>query len=123
MTPEEIVKNNRIIADFMGGLTSDKSSIVSGYQNIWLPIHGICNWTNVENGNGKTLHYHDSWDWLIPVVDKIQRTNKADIEIKMKGLVLISYNKETKKYYNSTLIENLYEVCVDFINWYNENKQ
>jgi len=71
----DIIKNNKIIALFMGGKTSDMSRVVNGYQNIWLPNFGICRWDTIDLGKGKILSYHKSWDWLIPVIDKITDTD------------------------------------------------
>lgn len=119
MENDKIVEGNMLIAKFMGGKTNKDSILRIEQDCIWLPIHGVCNCITVDNGNGKTLRYNRDYNWLILVVESIQNTNKADVEIQMKGLILFSYNHETKKYYNSTLLENLWEACVDFINWYN----
>ena len=38
-------------------------------NEMWLPIYGICNIGSINNG--KILKYHNSWDWIIPVINKI----------------------------------------------------
>lgn len=98
--------NNQNIALFMGGKTSDMSRIVSGFQNIWIPIHGICRWDTIELGKGKILCYHKSWDWLIPVIDKIYSNDKY-----------LAYSKSVN--INTKDIIDTYNQAVDFINWYN----
>lgn len=90
----------------MGGKTSDMSRIVSGFQNIWIPIHGICRWDTIELGKGKILCYHKSWDWLIPVIDKIYSNDKY-----------LAYSKSVN--INTKDIIDTYNQAVDFINWYN----
>tara|TARA_B110000211_G_C13839512_1_gene447244 strand:+ start:274 stop:588 length:315 start_codon:yes stop_codon:yes gene_type:complete len=50
------MKNNKLIAEFMGLVVSDSDNYTS-------ELH-----TNVD----VDLKYHTSWDWLMPVVDKIE---------------------------------------------------
>lgn len=109
-----IVKDNKTIAIFMGGKTSDMSRFVSGYQNIWLPIHGVCNWATVDIGNGKTLKYHKSWDWLMPVFNKIQATR--DQYTYYHGSVFYDAIVDAVC---SVDINAAYASCVEFINWWN----
>lgn len=112
-----IIKNNKAIGIFMGGKTSNTSRVVSGFQNIWLPLHGICRYDTIDLGKGKTLKYHISWDWLIPVIDKIKSDDTyhkyIDYTINMYDNPGVTINT---KYINVT-----YDNVVDFINWYNEN--
>ena len=76
-----MINKNKQIALFMGGKTSDMATFVDGYQNIWLPVYGFCVWHTIENGKGKILEYHKSWDWLIPVIDKINTKLNIKIDI------------------------------------------
>ena len=110
------VNNNKAIAIFMGGKTSDTSRVVSGYQNIWLPIHGTCRWDTIDLGKGKILCYHKSWDWLIPVIDKI---TSDDSYIKYIDHTC-SMVDDGGVYINTKFIDVTYNNVVDFINWYNE---
>lgn len=113
------IADNKLIAIFMGGKTSDMNNkIVQGHQNIWLPIHGICNWTTVDIGNGKTLQYHKSWDWLIPVIDKI---TSMDAYIKYKNDSSSQFN-DGGIYINTKFIDNTYNDVVDFIKWWNASQ-
>jgi hypothetical protein len=111
---KEIINNNKLIAIYMGGKTSDMNNkIVQGFQNIWLPIHGVCNWTSIDTGKGKILHYHNSWDWLIPVIDKIYSSNEY-IEYKN---TLGQFNDGI--FINTKYINVTYNDVIDFIKWYN----
>ena len=108
------ITDNKLIAMFMGGKTSDMNNkIVQGYQNIWLPIHGICDWTTIDYGRGKILQYHKSWDWLIPVIDKI---HSSDDYIKYK-YSLGQFSGGV--YVNTKSIDVTYNHVVDYIKWYN----
>lgn len=128
------INNNKLIALFMGGKTSDMNNkLVQGYQNIWLPIHGICNWTTIEVGHGKILQYHKSWDWLMPVIIKIG-TIKIPFEDfnqhetyypRTFGMINIENGNYLFRYNNlflhesPELIKAAYAATVEFINYYN----
>ena len=82
--------NNKLIADFMGYKISDSgeyllSDSLSQFQG---SDHREWCSNRVENDNliweinKDCLEYHSSWDWLMPVVDKIERQHKANFETK-----------------------------------------
>jgi|TARA_R110002153_G_scaffold80948_1_gene205336 hypothetical protein len=68
---------NKLIAEFMGYKVVDKPKVVNG-ENFFEYID--------ENGNytycNSLLKYNTYWDWLMPVVDKIEREHKANFRIK-----------------------------------------
>lgn len=96
MTQEQITQNNKLIAEFMG----DKHSLAVNKVN--------------ENGG----HYYTSWDWLMPVVEKIgQMGNKGSLECPIRL-------KSAEQFKHCSIwspIKAVYYDVVDFINWYNEN--
>lgn len=65
----KILKINLQIALFMGAINSRNLSFKIKDDEIWIPSHGVCSVSSVDNG--KSMKYHSSWDWLIPVIDKI----------------------------------------------------
>lgn len=119
MKTEEILNGNKLIAEFMG--------VVNDFSDIYhLPQFG-----RYELKYGQIdfdecfklneLKYNSSWDWLMPVVEKIEKTKMADIIIHAKNMVEISYNKETKTFFSGSLIDNVFDSCVSFVEWYNQN--
>lgn len=87
----EITERNKLIAQFMG-------------------LSHLHNQTRVE-----TLKYHSSWDWLMPVVEKIEKTFAY---VNIKGCAVnISTIIETSA---PTKIEATWIAVVMFIKWYNE---
>lgn len=113
MKVEEIIKNNKIIAEFMGGLYNcrnydkDDKHVILYQSEMWLPVHGICRHDTINTGSGNILEYHKSWDWLMPVVSKIRNISKPTIE---ESLVMIALmNVE---------IESLYKEVVECIESY-----
>ncbi len=71
----------------------------------------------------KDLLYHESWDWLMPVVEMIERFNGIFISIEDTwcAVELDSYDKPMIENEDDTKIEAVYESVLDFIDWYNEN--
>jgi len=87
------MKENKLIAEFMGVETID----------------GLV----FQDANTKEFHsikYHTSWDWLMPVLKKINLQLHPDTYDSWRMI-----NRPTE--YN---IENVYNAVVQFINQYNK---
>lgn len=114
MTRAEIIKGNKIIADFMG----DKIGVDSFS---WRP--GVI--VPLEEGH---LAYHDQWGWIMPVVLKINQSPEGfhfiiygavaeivDIYPPFETIVKTSVTDKEPK-----IIEAVWETAVNFIEWYNQ---
>jgi hypothetical protein len=108
--------DNEIIAEFMG-LPLTKS----------LPSFGSGEWVDVPFQNWK---YDTSWDWLMPVVEKIEK-HGAIVELNiclatMCRIVFLNGSRDkVKEFVNGgsiPLLDATYLSVVEFINWYNSNK-
>lgn len=95
MNQKFINESNRLIAEFM-----DVSSIYHLVQ----------------------LHYHDDWNWLMAVIQKIENMDYywtrliGDMSIDTdEGDVIVSYSGDNND------IDALYRLVVKFIKWYNQN--
>ena len=144
------MENNKLIAEFMGKSGSVDFHDGKGYILIY--------WYNGINGGHKTpykedeLEYHKSWDWLMPVVEKIESLDLSEYGYQWEGIdgeteynnqsihVEIERNKcwiymnlqldpphyFNEKTYNTkfpTKIEATYAAVVEFIEYYNTIKQ
>lgn len=116
MVDEEIIENNRLIAVFMGG------EIIVNY-----PDHDLIDYIRKENyptltryHATTTLLYHLSWDWLMPVVERIESlgysTRILDTGMGVEGDLIIERFGKTK-------LEGTYLTIIEVIKWYNSNKQ
>ena len=100
MTQEQIVEGNKLIAEFMSDfilLTKDEAIVVR---------------------DRKTLCFHSSWDWLMPVIDKIRSMNEYSGFVDHTSSIV----DEGGVYINTKFIENTWKDVVEFIKWYNVNK-
>jgi len=83
------------------------------------------------------LLFHESWDWLMPVVEKIEELGyyvnilsyTTDGNNKEFGCQITKYDEEDYQYKNLPLkftfakskIEEVYLQIIEFIKWYNKN--
>ena len=112
--------NNKIIAEFMGAtLTKDLQIMYPVYEG--------------DSSYVKDLKYHSDWNWLMQVVEKIERSKfVTEFEITKCNVFgvrvkIIPSLKNTFSWFGSggkykNKIEAVYFACVEFIKWYNENK-
>ena len=100
------MKENKLIAEFMGAKFNDE-----GFAKITKITH---NGAEVLKLKEDDFEYDFSWDWLMPVVERIK-----DIEYTRRG-----YDDEMDKINNvltcDLRIENLYNAVVEFIKEYNK---
>ena len=97
---ENTVKNNKLLAIFLGW-------VESGFKrkNIFNPV-------TREEFKDSELLFHSDWNWLMEVVENI--------------LQICAEMDEMERYWCITdvmpYIDNVYTACVEFVNWYNEQK-
>jgi hypothetical protein len=126
-------ENNKLLAEFFGGKYKNQTNIPLNDNEIWLPKFGVCHLGN----NGKVLKFHNDWNWLMEVVEKIESLefypknstcigfDSFGVEINKKRCDITRYGDFTLNLLQgngSTRIESVYNACVEFIKWYNENK-
>ena len=106
-------QKNRLIAEFMG---------VIRYRPYgdYIDINGDA--YEVED-----LNYKTSWDWLMPVVEKIERLgftiekNFQPVDNDWQCLV-VKGNDILFQEFNEQSIQAMHYVVSEFIEWYNEQK-
>lgn len=104
---ENITENNKLIAEFMG-IEKDK---------IGRFIQRKANTENILY-----LQYHSSWDWLMPVVEKIEQMRGATVLLKPFFAEILWYGKSIVVTAEETKIEATYIMVVKFIKWHNQQK-
>ena len=98
------MKNNKLIAEFMGYIKYSEQ-----HHDLYCEETG-------ELGEFKNLQYHTSWDWLMPVIEKIENDG-----LDPHGMIDNSLRKNNQKRWRS--IEDLHNVAVYLINIYNNEEK
>jgi len=91
-------ENNKLIAKFMG------------YESYQFRNHTVFIYEEDNHRTDIDLHYHKDWNWLMPVVEKIEKylwDNQGKVGYFDDGL-------------QSNDIEVRYQAVVEFINQYNK---
>lgn len=124
----DIEAGNRRIAEFMG-LTYKEESDPFDEQRIIKKY--ICNGHPDKTLNQDVEHhfqivhlkYHSSWDWLMPVVEKILLENDLS-QLRMNDSITVLDKHEDAyshfpefetAHYGTNLKENIYKAVVDFV--------
>ena len=128
-----MTEDNKLIAEFMG-LTQ---------TNTGLWTTGTGNDRRMVASSSEHLHYDTSWDWLMDVVEKIEglsyiKLDKVYVRIDDKTCSIITYFDPEKLLRltgddkgedfrvgisGKTKIDATYSAVVEFIKWYNQQKQ
>ena len=143
-------ENNKIIAEFMGVKQDLESGnyMLPHYSGKYVvnPLtqgRNYDEWADRytdENYNTgyllplEYLQYNTSFDWLMEVVEKIENlTDKNnfvlyDINIYPDGVIVLDQEEHEKVSITrgdgfTSKIEMVYNACVEFIKWYNEQKK
>lgn len=120
-----IQESNKLIAEFMGFLPATLEEQIAwlstserGLKKMrennpeYIPTHFNNDKSQVLFDD--TMQYHISWDWLMPVVEKICAMDNA-------------MAREVTRTFGAPLnignIEIIYESVVEFIKWWNDEKQ
>ena len=121
--------NNKLIAEFMGGITSSVPNLINLPQTRGdANIHSVKGSEVLPNGTYSVhrlneLKYHSSWDWLMPVVEKIESDERYDVDILQYGTRITDNQKEiVNNIANISFdkkIDHTYQAVVEFINQYN----
>jgi len=105
MTHQEIIDNNKLIAIFM-----------DNYQKL--------------SNDPEFGRFHLQWDWLMPVVEKIEEMDVvASFQIEQPTIYIwkSSENSTFKDIeidiFKSSKLEAVYKAVIEFIKWYNKQNK
>jgi len=135
MSTQEIIEGNEAISDFMDLKPLEWISDFGDKMKIWVNKK-----TEITEYDEPELKYHSSWDWLMPVVEKIESIHDehhgyfgvhiSSNSCSIQGTNLWKAIEENSSYgsvYMSdpnaifpTKIESTWYNIVEFIKWYNQ---
>jgi hypothetical protein len=151
MESKEIIEGNKLIWNFMGGKWQPTENAGANGMKSYEPCHDTfeeCEKACVEinrlksgsprnivyavpspakNTIDRELKYHSSWDWLMPVVEKIesdasQEAGHAEVTITENHCRInrMSYTKDLVNTFNKdSKILAVWQAVVQFVTWYN----
>jgi hypothetical protein len=119
------IENNKLIAEFMG-----IEILNFPYPTSKKVVYKSIKSNKISYPSIRGLKYHSSWDWLMPVVEKIEKLvfpNDEFFNINIVGgcqvyIISSHINEIIDSSQGETKLECLYNVVVQFIEWYNQNK-
>lgn len=114
----ETLEGNKLIAEFMGIKSSlfhsltGKNYMVFDFEDGRSIRHTDADWK---------LEYHISWDWLMPVVYKINGLRiENGILVNDSVMTYVNQLGKVKRSLMKLNIEPLWKEVVEFIKWYNQ---
>jgi len=125
MTQNEILEGNKLITVFMGAEIIEP--IGNSMRNI--KFQTVTHFLHVHNEN--KLQYHSSWDWLMPVIEKIEQFDNGVCSVLITGNACdiafsTKYNMKGEDYdapnfikIKGSKIGSAWSTVVDFIKWHN----
>lgn len=132
MENKDIIEFNRLIAEFMGF----KWKSFNGKYNVFIVPDGEELKYKAFNLGGYWMPYHTSWDWLMPVVEKIESINDPHhghfgVHISSNNCIIQGTNFRSSKiakppiYFSyrcsETKIQSTWLSVISFIKWHNAN--
>lgn len=109
-------ENNKLIVEFMGaspnnGGEYDITSVTPDRYSVNPFLPKLCFISEMQ--------FHVSWDWLMPVVEKIESVG-GDVAIYFKTTCIRhTYLANELSHESKSKIEAAYKAVVEFIKWYN----
>lgn len=134
---QEVIEGNKLIAEFMG-YTYYPDDSINGIKGALRKdgVIGVIGLILNPNEDNKQFgpHYHSSWDWLMPVVEKIHER----YSVSLSGISSITYRfmerqvianlkgcstmdiEPLSESVNGISISSTYKLVVQFITWFNQ---
>ncbi len=124
MESKNVLIGNKLIAEFIGMPETNIENHFGTVESEWCLNSTIPFAVPYDNAM-----FDESWDWLMPVVEKIEEMDVvASFQIE-QPTIYIWASSESSTFedievdtFAKSKIEAVYESCIKFIKWYNENK-
>ena len=126
------MRDNILIAEFMGGIPSSVPNLINLPQTVGeSSLFCVKGSDGLPSGTYKVerlneLKYNTSWDWLMPVVEKIESLGYEFFIVEDRIKIAHNTDHSTETIIDFTLggskRDATYQAVVEFIKWYNEQK-
>ena len=128
---DNIIENNKLIAEFLDWEFDDLSET---FETPFLKLVDPNAFGNEQYScklQDFELEFHSDWNWMMRVVEKIENlqdeNNCAIYNVQIEQCfveIIINHTSETIVEVDSnSKIQAVYNACVEFIKWYNEQNK
>lgn len=119
--------NNKLIAEFLGYKPETKKAIGATLnQSFYKWYIKDMDYYNIDGGlvDEFNLRFDTDWNWLMKAVDKINGLNNV-VSINENHVIITNNTKSDiiAEVVAGNMIEATYEAVIEFINFYNKQKQ
>ena len=128
------MENNELFAEFLEWKKNEDGTFESPSKFFWEDKHAHMSWNVVRyDWKPSNMLFDVDWNWLMEVVEKIENQYRSKFSKNTFPCVSISsicckisfygnYEEVITNIIRPTKIEAVYQACLEFIKWYNENK-
>ncbi len=116
MNEQEILEGNKLIAEFMGFV---KDGFLWKHRDVKLSKYYPKN--IFEGDNTNSFKFHSSWDWLMPVVEKLECLENCRFQFEIytgPRCFIYDNSHDLIEGDSDTKLQAVYESIVEFIKWY-----
>lgn len=131
---EELIRNNEMIAAYLDGVVREGWRVQDNAQMVWEGnVAAIYREAFMKLPIGRViitdqLKFHESWDWLMPVVEKIKKDNWVKIELQEDYTFCLISSPQLgadpvtleERVEDMSPISVVYDAVITYIKWYNE---
>lgn len=118
----ETIQGNRVIAKFCG-YKYLPNAVLNGEKGVLKKKDKLSLHANIT-GKDFCPKYHSSWDWIIPVIKKMSDLKIKDgILVNNSAMTYVNKLGVVKRHLIKLDLQNTWLAVIEFINWYNKNKQ
>lgn len=110
---KELISDNILIAKFMNGTCINYANNTKGWIIPNLTNNGI-------DGDERNLKFNSDWNWLMMVIEKIEKTKGVTVQVAEVGCRILLFGKDIAMTHSDTKIQAVYGSVVKYINYYNE---
>ena len=128
------MENNELFAEFLEWKKNEDGTFESPSKFFWEDKNAHMSWNVVRyDWKPSDMLFDIDWNWLMEVVEKIENQYRSKFSKNTFPCVSISsicckisfygnYEEVITNIVRPTKIEAVYQACLEFIKWYNENK-
>lgn len=139
MERKNFIKTNILLAEFIGEEKTNSFTLLPNGKENWeykLEFGDVLvNYRKVKQENSlgcdaRVLRFHESWNWLMHVIDKIELMEDQQYAIQLSKDTAVLFDTSIESgggkdimfasMFKGEKIFAAYDICVQFINWFNK---